>query len=763
MGTGAYVVDHTAGSVTRIDGATLEPQTPVNTGLADDQSLAVVSNAKATWVVERRATFAQEIDPFTMAGLGTPDALASGTAAPVETPDGTMWAAAAGGQLYSFRAGQAQARTRLFNGNYTLVEAASHAVAVSATAGRILVLDPASGRGQRSVAYNPAGTHTEVSGGGDQPYVVTVGATEGEVQVTDIDTGRSTNLIIGDESGAVTRYGPAVVKGQLVFIPDFVGQGVIVVRVQGDRLTLLGEVPVDASRFDVVQYDGSVWFDDPASDLAGLINSNLESILISKTTGAGKGRRIGQLGPVPSKEATPKTPPTTSVSPTTNASATPTTASLPPISTVSPPTSTLTPPASTATPPPGGSSPTSAAPTSASPTTASPKPVPWFGWSPVPAVAGGPVTFTDATTGTHKVFQWTFTGRSPATSAATLPTVTWTLPGTYTVTLVVTDRGLSYPVQRQVQVVSQTAPSTTTTSSTTTTTTTMLPAVCTAGSVTITPGKAVQWTVPAACTSVGFVVTGGAGGAEGEVSGGRGASVALGMTVTPGEVFTLTAGGAGGADATGGYNGGGNGGGTGANGQGGGGGGGMSDVKSAAGSELIIAAGGGGATAGGCCYAGGADSGANGDTTVSTGLAGHGGTAGTATGGGTGGGCRVEGRPPPVRMERPDTAAPAGRASSRAFTSVRGAGAGPACSAAGVAAGPRAGPTVTRARADRVEADPIWYPAGARRRTMGPTAAPGKSWSPGRTPGPPARPADGPGREAGSPMIYNPSTQVSAG
>jgi hypothetical protein len=128
-----------------------------------------------------------------------------------------------------------------------------------------------------------------------------------------------------------------------------------------------------------------------------------------------------------------------------------------------------------------------------------------------------------------------------------------------------------------------------------------------------------NWTVPSGVTAAVFDVYGAAGGTfnwnDGDFDrGGAGGHVHAALTVSPGEVLTISAGGQGGStgQAPGfapGGNGGCNGGGAGGAGQtngwpsyAGAGGGGASDVLSGAGSAILVAAGGGGA---GCLDAGG--------------------------------------------------------------------------------------------------------------------------------------------------------------
>ena len=578
-GAGAYVIDHSTGNLSRVDGATLVPGRPVRFGPPGDADLAMASNPKATWIVEQDGTLAEEVDPSSLAPVGSPLPLSSSGAAPIETPDGTLWTSGAGGDVYSFAAGLPHTRTHPGAGQFSLVEAESRPVAAAASAGQALVLNPRTGRTSRSVPFNPPATAPLISGSGDAPYLMAVGPSDGDLQVTDLTTTRSAAVPIGDPSTGVAGYGPAVINGDLIFVPVLEQAAIVVAEVQHDQLTVLGQVSVDDHHFQLLNYDSSVWFDDPNTNLAGVITPNLTAILIPKTGGNGKGRVISHLVPLHYGHTAPPAPPTAP----------------PPITvkTTTPPAGATTPPTSAATPP------TSPPPTTGKTTPLPVAPAPNFTWSPNPATAGHAVTFTDTSTGPHQIFQWTF-GPGGTTSTAVSPSFTWSTPATYTVTLVITSHGSSYPVQKLVTV------------------TAAIRAVrCITGTRTIGPGTPLTWTVPPGCTHAAFTVFGGAGGSSisnGFGAGNRGATLPGGggsdvllanYPVVPGDQFQLTAGGAGESQTTqptggpGGAPGGGSGGCSGiGSGPGGGGGGGMSSVVagSARDNYLIIAGGGGGAS-----------------------------------------------------------------------------------------------------------------------------------------------------------------------
>ncbi len=151
-------------------------------------------------------------------------------------------------------------------------------------------------------------------------------------------------------------------------------------------------------------------------------------------------------------------------------------------------------------------------------------------------------------------------------------------------------------------------------------------------------GSSQTFTVPAGVTSINVTLDGAQGGTGyGGGAGGAGGETTGTISVTPGEVLTIIAGGQGangggaGTSAAGGYGGGG---GTGASGTGystSGGGGGMSAIETSGGTYLAIAGGGGGGAAA-YAYIGGLGGGLTGGTTSGSGRNGGG---GTQTAGGT--------------------------------------------------------------------------------------------------------------------------------
>ena len=663
-GAGAYVVDHTTGEVTPIDGATLGVGKPAFFGRGD-KDLTVVSNGAATWVIERAGTLAAVVNPLTLQLLGNTQSISPVISVPLETADGTLWTVGDGGYVSSFAAGVRHSITRPADGRVTsLAEADSRPVVVDAAGRRYLVLDPATGGVSRSVSVNfPEPAAMAVVGSGTSPYVAAVGISDGDIQVTDINTHWSQTVGVGNVGDG---FGTPVFSGDRIFVPDYEHDAVAVAQVVDDHLSLVGYVGVGVSHFDLLVYGGSVWFDDPATDVAGVITPDLNAYALDKLGGTGTGTKVGSL-----KKSLPVPTPFSSTGGGSNGRTAPHGTNAPP-------------------PPAGGPSP--------SPPTAAPSggtsPVIGFTWFPATVYVGQKVTFSP-TTRTAKVYQWIFPGGSPsAVNYVSSPSVRWSQPGVYTVELVTTEHGQSPPVASQAITVYATAagnrPNTTTTPTSPTTKVTTPPTTkvttpsttkvttkvttppttkvttpsttkvtspsCQGAPQTVQAGKTLaNLRPPANCDLVSFDVKGAAGGSAivngagaTAAAGGKGAELQLkDYHVSSTDTFTIAAGGAGqsvtynanvggaGAAGAGGPNGGGAGGAAGIS----GGGGGMSYVEILTANSdcskppcfLLIAAGGGGAAVGAPGGSSGAN-GANGAGNEDGGISGQAGGAGGTTG-----------------------------------------------------------------------------------------------------------------------------------
>ena len=184
-----------------------------------------------------------------------------------------------------------------------------------------------------------------------------------------------------------------------------------------------------------------------------------------------------------------------------------------------------------------------------------------FNLSPNPAGTGNTVTATGLQPGSSN-FQWSFASGNPSSGSGTSATSTWANPGSYQVSLLVTDSAGCSDSSSQTLVVN----------------------ACSNGSQTLNYTGGLQtWTVPANACNVTILAEGAQGGnGQSGGTGGNGASIqGTFSNLNPGDVLVVVVGGRGNSGVSG-------------NSARGGGGGGGSFVYTQANNTLLIAAGGGG-------------------------------------------------------------------------------------------------------------------------------------------------------------------------
>jgi hypothetical protein len=474
-GSGAYVLDHTTGKIVHVDGATLTPgSAQLFTPPGDAKHhMQVAANANGTWIIEQSGAFVQEVDPDALTPIGSSHPLVQGASTPVVLPDGSLWVSAAAGRVESFANGLPKTVTTPEGsacaglGSCTLVGSDGLPVLVDPSKGDLTVLNPRDGLAQHRYVFDVSEPAALPSGAGDSRYVAAVDPKVAALQVFDLADrrqGGSTSLSVDSSSAPL---GPAVVKGNLMFVPEYGSGAVVVVEVvHGDQPTVLGRVPIGLhDHFALISHNHHVWFDDPDGDLAGVITESFNAVAVSKLTG--KSSVVGHLTPI-NQPLTTLPPPSsgpgsTVTSPGGGTSVTSgrTNSSSPGgsnSSNQSTPTTTTT---TTTTTIPGATTTTTTTTTTTSTTTTTTTlppgrhVTPSFTWSPGSPQALQQVTFTDISNAPPHSDSWVFPGASsvnPGAANARTEQVIWKNVGTFPVRLVITNGGVAYPVTLNVHV-----------------------------------------------------------------------------------------------------------------------------------------------------------------------------------------------------------------------------------------------------------------------------------------------------------------------
>ncbi len=474
-GSSALVVDHDTGTVTKIDAATWKLSAPVPVGSPGDAQLAVHTGGSSAWVVLQGGSQVQQLDPTAMTLIGAPQTLPSTISGLAVAGDGRLWVTSQSGELRSYRNGEQVTSVPLAGAGATaLVLVDRQPVVVDLTRGGAQLVDADQGTPDRSVCLDVPTTPPPVVGGssGDAPWLLAVGPTAGTLVVSDVG-GSSCQAITLGPTASTPRYGAPVEKDRFVFVPDFVSGQVIVVDPQapsGTQIRARIDLGLPNAQVALLVHNQHVWFNDPAGDQAGVITDDFHALATSKADAGSSTGQTPAAAPTPTPDRGPASPDTPG-DPGINADAnTPTDPALTPPGS---PTDIGLPASPTDLPAPqdnghrggdkkpanngggggGGGGGGAATTTTTTPGGAggaggsgAPPPAkvvaPVFTISPTPAIAGEPVTFTDATDGAHSLVGWSLPGATPATAKAPSFQATFTEAKTYEITLTIsTDVG----------------------------------------------------------------------------------------------------------------------------------------------------------------------------------------------------------------------------------------------------------------------------------------------------------------------------------
>lgn len=420
VGTAGYAVDRTAGAVRRIDAGTFTPSTPVRPipGTTDD--LRLLAGERAAYAVDTRRGVAAAVDPHTLTPLARTrpfDAAGAGTAALDRT--GRLWVLAAGSGDLTWRdAGSAGDSGRIAAavpaGAGALVVAGGDVVLLDAAAGTTARVDAGDRSLRPAVHLGLAGGDRAAFSGSPGRQRVYVAVARGAVLACDLDAPTCGTAVAVGEAGA--DLGPPVESAERLFVPDY-GSGRVWVVDLGTGTVVAGpQVLAPRTGFQLFERDGIVFYNDPASERAGVIR------LDGRVQAATKYPRDG-ASPTPTAPAS-TTPTTAPPPPTATATATPT---------VAPPTTR--PPVVTSSTPPRDATTAPVIPQSAAPTTGAPLPkarVHLSNLSPVPGESVGLDVDTVPAAGITDA-QWDFGDGASASGAESIHT--WAAAGAYVVSV----------------------------------------------------------------------------------------------------------------------------------------------------------------------------------------------------------------------------------------------------------------------------------------------------------------------------------------
>lgn len=160
--------------------------------------------------------------------------------------------------------------------------------------------------GRRGGATLPAesGVNVEVAAAGaDVPVLATLVRRTSELITVDIATGETDRVVLFGREGH--DFGPPVVAGGRVYVPDYTDHHVIVVRLDPLREVSHHPVPGNSDEFALFTRGDRVWVNDPYAPRLLSFGQGGRPSLIDK--GTGKGEVAGEDRPEPDRPPAPAT------------------------------------------------------------------------------------------------------------------------------------------------------------------------------------------------------------------------------------------------------------------------------------------------------------------------------------------------------------------------------------------------------------------------------------------------------------------------
>ncbi|OAA25216.1 PDK repeat-containing protein [Frankia sp. EI5c] len=294
----AYVTDSSTGTVGRISGATYawNSRDGVTGPGSPDQ---IFAGAGAVYLVNGRSGIVTILDPETMRVRGSQSLAARiGSDGGVVDSRGWLWVIdALTGDLVWFdgttrhdrRAAVDPEHTRLVlvDGRPTLVDLSGRRVAPISADGALgtsTCLDLASGDATARVAGDP-----------HEPRVFAAVGSRGVLMIIDLE-GRQCQSVV-DLGAASHDLGPPLAAAGRVFVPDHTSGQVHIVDLAAAELLAAPRVLPEHRPFTLASQGGFVFFNDPASEQAGLIRPDGSTALVRKYIAEGAVDAAGPAGP----------------------------------------------------------------------------------------------------------------------------------------------------------------------------------------------------------------------------------------------------------------------------------------------------------------------------------------------------------------------------------------------------------------------------------------------------------------------------------
>jgi len=284
QGSTAYAIDRTAGTIRRVDGATFE-LTPPGSPIPDAHGgLTGFAGEDTLYTLDTERGLVTETDPRTLAARGQPLSLAAqlGTGSATVDDAGRLWIIdSATGDLASIAQGHRDIhRDTAKPGRSELILASGGPVVIDYTDRKAIVVDPDSGLVRNTIMLDVhADDKLAVSGSphGQRLYLV---ASRGLLAICELTASACDNAVPLDATDG--ELGAAVEAGDRLFIPDYKTGQVWIIDLTRHTVLAKPKVLTPPAPFQLLTRDGVVFYNDPTSERAGVIQLDGRFVPVAK-------------------------------------------------------------------------------------------------------------------------------------------------------------------------------------------------------------------------------------------------------------------------------------------------------------------------------------------------------------------------------------------------------------------------------------------------------------------------------------------------
>ncbi|RSM87976.1 PKD domain-containing protein [Kibdelosporangium aridum] len=278
LGSTGYAHNLRDGSVVRVDGATLQPSTPtLSAG-------RLFPTPQALYAFDPERGLVTPLDPVTMAPLGVPRSLAAEAEAEAEAEhsivdgSGRLWILdARTGDLTWLSLNAQHSRT---DAGTALAAADGRPVTLDLARRRAELLDPETGSVDESM---PVGVRSDdtvaVAGSPGKRRILISIASRGLLLVCEFGASCENPVPLGPGKADL---GAAVEVGDHAIVPDYSTGRVWIVNLETMRVVAERQLFDRAVRFELLTRDGVVFYNDPDSAEAGILDLNGNVRAVSK-------------------------------------------------------------------------------------------------------------------------------------------------------------------------------------------------------------------------------------------------------------------------------------------------------------------------------------------------------------------------------------------------------------------------------------------------------------------------------------------------